>query len=71
MLDKESIDIDGDIEFDNVHFVYPSRKDVSVLHNLNLIARVGQTTALVGSSGCGKSISKERYTFSFINLIHL
>ncbi|CAF4002547.1 unnamed protein product [Rotaria sordida] len=47
--------INGDIEFDNVNFIYPSRKDAPVLHNLSLIARAGQTTALVGSSGCGKS----------------
>ncbi|CAF3948834.1 unnamed protein product [Rotaria sp. Silwood1] len=54
--DTESIDnINGDIEFDNINFIYPSRKEVSVLHNLSLIARAGQTTALVGSSGCGKS----------------
>ncbi|CAF1395907.1 unnamed protein product [Rotaria sp. Silwood1] len=54
--DTESIhNITGDIEFDNVNFIYPSRKEVSVLHNLSLIARAGQTTALVGSSGCGKS----------------
>ncbi|CAF3680683.1 unnamed protein product [Rotaria sp. Silwood1] len=47
--------ITGDIEFDNVNFIYPCRKDVSVLRNLSFIARAGQTTALVGSSGCGKS----------------
>jgi len=47
-------DINGDIEFDHVNFVYPSRKEVSVLRDLSLIARAGQTTALVGSSGCGK-----------------
>ncbi|CAF2852602.1 unnamed protein product [Rotaria sp. Silwood2] len=53
--DKESIyNINGDIEFDNVNFVYPSRKDVPVLHNLSLIAHAGQTTALVGSSGCDR-----------------
>ncbi|CAF1468613.1 unnamed protein product, partial [Rotaria sordida] len=52
----ESIyNINGDIEFDNVNFTYPSRKELSVLHNLSFIARTGQTTALVGSSGCGKS----------------
>ncbi|CAF5001609.1 unnamed protein product, partial [Rotaria sp. Silwood1] len=52
----ESIDnINGDIKFDSVNFSYPSRKEASVLHNLSLIARAGQTTALVGSSGCGKS----------------
>ncbi|CAF1398804.1 unnamed protein product [Rotaria sordida] len=56
--DRESIDdINGDIEFDNVNFIYPSRKETSALHNLSLIARAGQTTALVGSSGCGKSTS--------------
>ncbi|CAF3344673.1 unnamed protein product, partial [Rotaria sp. Silwood2] len=54
--DIESIyNINGDIEFDNVDFNYPSRKDAPVLRNLSLIARAGQTTALVGSSGCGKS----------------
>ncbi|CAF3884676.1 unnamed protein product [Rotaria sp. Silwood1] len=54
--DTESIyDINGDIEFNNVNFTYPSRKEASVLRNLSLIARAGQTTALVGSSGCGKS----------------
>ncbi|CAF1469471.1 unnamed protein product [Adineta ricciae] len=45
----------GDIEFKDINLVYPSRKDVSVLHNLNLIARTNKTTALVGGSGSGKS----------------
>ncbi|CAF1055230.1 unnamed protein product [Rotaria sordida] len=54
--DTEAIyDINGDIEFENVAFTYPSREGVTVLSNLSLVARVGQTTALVGSSGCGKS----------------
>jgi ABC-type bacteriocin/lantibiotic exporter with double-glycine peptidase domain len=52
--DKESIDINGDIVFENVNFAYPSRKDVVVLNNLCLIARAGETTALVGSNGSGK-----------------
>ncbi|CAF5021798.1 unnamed protein product, partial [Rotaria sp. Silwood1] len=52
---KSICNISGDIEFDNVNFNYPSRKEASVLHNLSLIARAGQTIALVGSSGCGKS----------------
>ncbi|CAF1044852.1 unnamed protein product [Adineta steineri] len=56
LREKESIyDITGDIEFDNVNLVYPSRKDATVLHNLSFIARANQTTALVGSSGSGKS----------------
>ncbi|CAF1182935.1 unnamed protein product [Adineta steineri] len=48
-------DINGDIEFDNVSFSYPSRENATALNNLKLIARANQTTALVGSSGCGKS----------------
>ncbi|CAF1382423.1 unnamed protein product, partial [Adineta steineri] len=54
--DKKLISaINGDIEFDNVNFSYPSRENVTALNNLKLIARANQTTALVGSSGCGKS----------------
>lgn len=45
----------GEIEFRNVHFQYPSRTDVPVLKGLNLKVYSGQTVALVGSSGCGKS----------------
>ncbi|XP_029444667.1 multidrug resistance protein 1-like isoform X2 [Rhinatrema bivittatum] len=47
--------IKGDIEFSNVHFTYPSRTEVLVLKGLNLKVHNGQTVALVGSSGCGKS----------------
>uniref|UniRef100_A0A668RJ05 ATP-binding cassette sub-family B member 5 n=1 Tax=Oreochromis aureus TaxID=47969 RepID=A0A668RJ05_OREAU len=47
--------IKGDIEFKNVHFSYPSRDDIKVLNGLNLTVKRGQTFALVGSSGCGKS----------------
>ncbi|CAF4985049.1 unnamed protein product, partial [Rotaria socialis] len=41
--------------FSNVHFSYPSRPDVSILNGLSFMAQRGETTALVGSSGCGKS----------------
>ncbi|XP_069770399.1 ATP-dependent translocase ABCB1 isoform X2 [Narcine bancroftii] len=47
--------IKGDVEFLNVHFKYPSRPDVKILNGLNLRIQSGQTVALVGSSGCGKS----------------
>uniref|UniRef100_A0A3P8RW26 ATP-binding cassette, sub-family B (MDR/TAP), member 4 n=1 Tax=Amphiprion percula TaxID=161767 RepID=A0A3P8RW26_AMPPE len=47
--------IRGDIEFKNINFTYPSRPDVQILHNLSLDVKSGQTIALVGSSGCGKS----------------
>ncbi|XP_012529625.2 multidrug resistance protein homolog 49 isoform X2 [Monomorium pharaonis] len=45
----------GEIEFKNVAFRYPARKDVQVLTALNLKINRGETVALVGESGCGKS----------------
>uniref|UniRef100_A0A7N8Y4Y8 ATP-binding cassette, sub-family B (MDR/TAP), member 4 n=1 Tax=Mastacembelus armatus TaxID=205130 RepID=A0A7N8Y4Y8_9TELE len=45
----------GNIEFKNIHFCYPSRIDVKVLNNMSLSVKSGETFALVGSSGCGKS----------------
>uniref|UniRef100_A0A8C7M242 ATP-binding cassette, sub-family B (MDR/TAP), member 4 n=1 Tax=Oncorhynchus mykiss TaxID=8022 RepID=A0A8C7M242_ONCMY len=47
--------IKGNIEFNNIHFTYPSRPNVKVLNGMSLSVRSGQTIALVGSSGCGKS----------------
>ncbi|XP_013220507.2 ATP-dependent translocase ABCB1 isoform X1 [Ictidomys tridecemlineatus] len=47
--------IKGNLEFKNVHFSYPSRKEVKILKGLNLKVESGQTVALVGNSGCGKS----------------
>ncbi|CAF3952799.1 unnamed protein product, partial [Rotaria sp. Silwood1] len=45
----------GDIHFSNVYFSYPSRSDVPILNNLSFHIKCGQTVALVGSSGSGKS----------------
>ncbi|XP_041418444.1 ATP-binding cassette sub-family B member 5 isoform X2 [Xenopus laevis] len=47
--------IKGNVEFKNVHFSYPSRPNVQILKGLNLKIQSGQTVALVGQSGCGKS----------------
>ncbi|NXK57579.1 MDR1 protein, partial [Sylvietta virens] len=47
--------IKGNLEFKNVYFSYPSRPDVEILKGLNLKINSGQTVALVGGSGCGKS----------------
>ncbi|XP_059674811.1 ATP-binding cassette sub-family B member 5 [Gavia stellata] len=48
---------EGNIEFRNIRFVYPTRPEVQVLRGLNVKVNKGQTLALVGSSGCGKSTS--------------
>ncbi|XP_072268652.1 ATP-binding cassette sub-family B member 5-like [Pyxicephalus adspersus] len=45
----------ANVEFRNIHFCYPSRSNVQVLKGLNLTVKSGQTVALVGQSGCGKS----------------
>lgn len=47
--------VKGEIEFKDVEFRYPARKDVQVLRGLNLKINRGETVALVGGSGCGKS----------------
>lgn len=48
-------DVEGHVEFRDVHFRYPTRPDVPVLRGLNITVKRGQYIALVGSSGCGKS----------------
>ncbi|CAF3325821.1 unnamed protein product [Rotaria socialis] len=48
-------DLMGDIQFSNVYFFYPARSNVPILTNLSLKIKYGQTVALVGSSGSGKS----------------
>ncbi|KAK9369300.1 P-loop containing nucleoside triphosphate hydrolase protein [Lipomyces kononenkoae] len=48
-------EVNGEIEFRDVHFRYPTRPEVPVLKGLNLTVKKGQFVALVGSSGCGKS----------------
>lgn len=45
----------GKIEFKDVWFRYPTRKQDWVLRGLNLTINPKETVALVGESGCGKS----------------
>uniref|UniRef100_A0A7E4VAT3 Multidrug resistance protein 1 n=1 Tax=Panagrellus redivivus TaxID=6233 RepID=A0A7E4VAT3_PANRE len=50
-------EVKGKIEFENVHFHYPSRPDVKALNGVSWSVEPGQTIAFVGHSGCGKSTS--------------
>ena len=43
------------VKFDGVRFAYPTRPDITVLRGLSFTAEAGQTVALVGPSGGGKS----------------
>mmetsp|Transcript_1957 Transcript_1957/g.2994 ORF Transcript_1957/g.2994 Transcript_1957/m.2994 type:complete len:658 (+) Transcript_1957:78-2051(+) len=45
----------GEIKFENVNFAYPSRPEINVLDGFTLEIAQNTTTALVGSSGSGKS----------------
>ena len=44
-----------ELEFRNVHFSYPSRPESEVLRGLNLKVRSGETVAVVGRTGSGKT----------------
>lgn len=52
---EDSEDCGGAIQFNNVHFSYPSRKEVEVLNGLSFSLESGRKMALVGPSGAGKS----------------
>ena len=44
----------GVIRFDHVNFRYPGSRKM-LLHDIDFIAEPGKTTAIIGSTGCGKS----------------
>ena len=45
---------DGEIEFRDVSFRYPGAEDCALEH-ISFTARPGETTAIIGSTGCGKT----------------
>ncbi|MBQ6337058.1 MAG: ABC transporter ATP-binding protein [Ruminococcus sp.] len=50
----EHTDKEGEIEFKNVSFKYPDAADY-VLKDISFTAKKGETIAIIGSTGCGKS----------------
>ena len=44
----------GSVKFENVSFAYPDN-GVDVLRRINLTIRPGETLAIIGATGCGKS----------------
>jgi len=51
----ESGEINGDIEFENVTFAYPNGSGVPALKNLSFSVKSGQSLAIIGPTGSGKS----------------
>ena len=45
---------DGVVRFEHVNFRYPGAEE-DVLHDIDFVAGPGKTTAIIGSTGCGKS----------------
>ena len=47
--------IKGDVQYKNITFAYPTRRDLTILKGINIDIKAGQKIALVGQSGGGKS----------------
>lgn len=52
---KGGLFLNGNIQFNQVGFSYPTRDNFKVLEQLNLTIEQGKTLAIVGPSGAGKS----------------
>jgi ATP-binding cassette subfamily B protein len=58
----------GELVFEAVEFRYPTRPDMSALHDFSLTVRPGERLAVVGPSGAGKStLARLLYRFYDVN----
>ena len=52
---NDRADQKGEIEFRNVSFAYPESSGEKVLENISFTVKQGETLAIIGATGCGKS----------------
>lgn len=73
--------VNGDLVFEDVSFEYPGADENAVSH-ISFSAKQGQTTAIIGSTGCGKStilhliprfydVSEGRITYGTVDIRNL
>lgn len=53
-MDESLKEVEGVVHFENVSFKYPGA-DENALEGIDFTASPGETTAIIGSTGCGKS----------------
>jgi len=53
--DVREADEKGTVRFENVSFAYPGSSGVDVLSNISFEVKKGETVAVIGSTGCGKT----------------
>jgi ATP-binding cassette subfamily B (MDR/TAP) protein 1 len=52
---SKPIIVAGRLEFQDVEYMYPTKPEIVILHNFNLKVEAGQTLAIVGTAGSGKT----------------
>lgn len=52
---EKLVAVQGNVELRNIKHIYPSRPNVVVMQDVDLLIPAGKATALVGASGSGKS----------------
>ncbi len=50
-----NVNYNGEVEFKNVKFAYPSNPDKEIIHDFSIDVKPGQKVAIVGPTGAGKT----------------